>query len=134
MVEYALIGLSVFLALLAALAISLVLGSFSTNYRSAQSLTFPLIGLAMFSMFMNMFQDFATMGLPLQVIVFIIPFSHPMMAMKELMFGNYGIVLAGIGYSFIFTVAAISLAVWIFNTDRLLTGRINRRIKLVNQS
>ncbi len=133
-VEYALIGLSVFLALLAALAISLVLGSFSTNYRSAQSLTFPLIGLAMFSMFMNMFQDFATMGLPLQVIVFIIPFSHPMMAMKELMFGNYGIVLAGIGYSFIFTVAAISLAVWIFNTDRLLTGRINRRIKLVNQS
>ncbi len=126
-VDYALMGVSVFLALLAALAISIVLGSFSSNYRSAQTMVLPLTGMAMFAMFLNMFQDFSTMSLPLQVIVFLIPFSHPMMAMKELMFDNYLLVLGGIGYTALFTLAMIAVAVWIFNTDRLLTGRINRR-------
>jgi len=133
-VDYGLIGVSVFLSLLAALAVSLVLGSFSTNYRSAQNLTFPLIGFAMFSMFITMFQDFATLGLPLKILVFIIPFSHPMIAMKELMFGNYVLVIAGIIYTLVFTIAFIGLAVWIFNTDRLLTGRINTRVKTGRQS
>jgi ABC-2 type transport system permease protein len=126
-IDYMLIGVSVFLTLLAALAISIVLGSFSTNYRSAQTLTFPLIGLAMFAMFMNLFQDFSTMSLPLKVLVFIIPFSHPMMAMKELLLDNYLLVITGIAYSFVFTIATIVFAAWIFNTDRLLIGRIDRR-------
>jgi ABC-2 type transport system permease protein len=126
-IDYILIGVSVFLALLAALAISIVLGSFSTNYRSAQTLSFPLIGVAMFAMFMNLFQDFGTMSLPLKVLVFIIPFSHPMMAMKELLLGNYVLVISGIAYMLVFTVATIAVATWIFNTDRLLTGRIGRR-------
>ena len=126
-IDYILIGVSVFLALLAALAISIVLGSFSTNYRSAQTLSFPLIGVAMFAMFMNLFQDFGTMSLPLKALVFIIPFSHPMMAMKELLLGNYVLVISGIAYMLVFTVATIAVATWIFNTDRLLTGRIGRR-------
>jgi ABC-2 type transport system permease protein len=126
-IDYILIGVSVFLTLLAALAISIVLGSFSTNYRSAQTLSFPLIGVAMFAMFMNLFQDFGTMSLPLKALVFIIPFSHPMMAMKELLLGNYVLVISGIAYMLVFTVATIAVATWIFNTDRLLTGRIGRR-------
>ncbi len=129
-VDYILIGVSVFLALLAALAISIVLGSFSTNYRSAQTLTFPLIGLAMFAMFMNLFQDFSTMSLPLKAVVFIILFSHPMIAMKELLLDNHLLVITGITYTFMFTMATIALAAWIFNTDRLITGKIdNRRLK-----
>ncbi|NLE08909.1 MAG: ABC transporter permease [Dehalococcoidales bacterium] len=125
-IDYILIGASVFLALLAALAISIVLGAFTTNYRSAQTMTLPLTGVAMFAMFMNMFQDFGTMAFPLQVILFLIPFSHPMMAMKELMFDNYTLVIAGIGYTSLFTVATIAVAAWVFNTDRLITGKISR--------
>jgi hypothetical protein len=46
------------------------------------------------------------------------------MAMRELMFGNYVLVLAGIAYVTAFAAVMIALSVWIFNTDRLLTGSV----------
>jgi hypothetical protein len=36
-------------------------------------------------------------------------------------------VLGGIAYSALFAVIAIALTVWIFKTDRLLTGRIGKK-------
>ena len=125
--DYVLLGLSVFAALFAALALCMVLGTFAKNYKTAQTLTMPITLLAMIPMFMTMFWDFNTLPFAAQVVVFLIPFSHPMMALRALMFGNYLFVLAGIGYAFAFALAMILIAVWIFRTDRLLTGRLTRR-------
>ncbi|MCJ7490305.1 MAG: hypothetical protein MUO87_09250, partial [Thermoplasmata archaeon] len=47
--------------------------------------------------------------------------------MRSLMFDDYALVLGGIVYSTIFAVVAIALTVWIFKTDRLLTGRIGKK-------
>lgn len=120
--DYLLIALSLFAALLAALCASIILGTFASSYRSAQTLTYPMIGLAMLAMLVTMMLDFSSLSFPLQVMVFLIPFSHPMIAMKELMVGNYLLVLAGIGYLVVITAILVLIATRIFTTDRVVLG------------
>ena len=127
--DYLLIAISLFSSLLAALCGSIIIVTFASNYRSAQTLTYPITGLAMLSMFMTMMLDFSTLSLPLQVIVFLIPFSHPMMAMKELMVGNYLLVGIGIVYLIVLTVLLIAAATRIFTTDRVVLGMSLKRKK-----
>ncbi len=124
--DYVLLGISVFAALFAALALCMVLGTFAKNYRAAQTLTMPITFLAMIPMFMTMFWDYTTLPPAAQFFVFAIPFSHPMMAMRALLFKDYAFVLEGIVYSFAFALVMILIAVWIFRTDRLLTGRFTK--------
>jgi len=121
-VDFILVGVSVFVSLLAALSMCMVLGTYAKNYKSAQTLTMPITLLAIIPMFITMFKDFGTLPLALQAVLFVIPFSHPMMAMRELMFGNYALVLGGIVYVTAFAIVMIAITVWIFKTDRLLTG------------
>jgi ABC-2 type transport system permease protein len=128
--DYALIGLSVFTALLAGLCMAIILGTFASSYKQAQTLTFPIIGLAMLPMMVTMFMDFETMSPLLKFVIFIIPFSHPMMAMKSLMMDNYLLVIGGIGYSLVFTVIMVMLTVRIFTSDRVVTGSMPRTFKL----
>ncbi len=128
-VDYLLIALSLFTALLAGLALCMVLGTFAKNYKSAQTLTFPVTALAMIPMFLVMFKDFETLPFWLKGILFAIPFSHPMMAMRSLLFGEYWLVIAGIIYVSMFSMAMIAIAVWIFKSDRLLTGSMSKRWK-----
>lgn len=130
MQDYLLVGISLFVALLAGLSLCIVLGTFAKNYRSAQTLVFPITALAMISMFATMFKDFDTIPVVLRILVFAIPFSHPMMAMRALMLDNYLLVIGGIAYTAVFTAIMIWIAVRIFNSDRLLTGSVRRRAAL----
>jgi ABC-2 type transport system permease protein len=66
----------------------------------------------------------------LKFVIFVIPFSHPMMAMKALMMDNYLLVIGGIGYSLVFTVIMVMLTVRIFTSDRVVTGSMPRTFKL----
>jgi len=127
MQDYLLIGISLFVALLAGLALCIVLGTFAKNYRSAQALVFPITALALISTFIVMFKDFDTIPAVLKILVFAIPFSHPMMAIRALMLDNYPLVIGGIAYAAVFTVAMVAVAVRIFNSDRLLTGSVQRK-------
>jgi len=124
-----LIGLSVFVTLIAALSLCMVLGTLAKNYKSAQTLTFPVTILALVPMFITMFKDFDTLPAALKGIVFAIPFSHPMMAPRALLFDDYLLVIAGIIYVSIFALIMIAISVWIFKTDRLLTGSTNIKLK-----
>lgn len=130
MQDYLLVGISLFVALLAGLSLCIVLGTFAKNYRSAQTLVFPITALAMISMFATMFKDFDTIPVVLRILVFAIPFSHPMMAMRALMLDNYLLVIGGIAYTAVFTAIMIWIAVRIFNSDRLLTGSVRKRVAL----
>jgi len=130
MQDYLLIGVSLFTALLAGLALCIVLGTFAKNYRSAQALIFPITALALISAFIVMFKDFDTIPIALRLLVFAIPFTHPMMAMRALMLDNYSLVIGGIAYTAVFTVVMVGIAVRIFNSDRLLTGTVTKRVGL----
>jgi ABC-2 type transport system permease protein len=116
------IGVSLFLALIAGLSLCMLLGTFAKNYKSAQTLTFPITMLAMIPMFITMFADFDTLPLAVKVFTFAIPFSHPMMASRALLFHDYTLVIGGIVYVAVFAIVTISIVVWVFKTDRLLTG------------
>jgi ABC-2 type transport system permease protein len=120
--DYLLVGLSLFVTLLAGLSLCMVLGTFAKNYKSAQTLMLPVTLLAMIPMFMIMFKDFDTLPAVLRIILFAIPFSHPMMAIRALMFDDYLLVLSGIAYVTVFAATMVAVVAWIFRTDRLLTG------------
>jgi len=130
MQDYILIGISLFTALLAGLSLCIVLGTFAKDYRSAQTLIFPITALAMISVFITMFKDFDTIPTVLRILVFAIPFSHPMMAMRALVMDNYSLVIGGIAYTAVFTVIMVAAAVRIFSSDRLLTGSVQKRVGL----
>ena len=130
MQDYLLVGVSLFTALLAGLSLCIVLGSFAKNYRSAQALIFPITAVALISAFIVMFKDFDTIPAVLRILVFAIPFTHPMMAMRTLMLDNYALVIGGIAYTGVFTVVMVWVAVRIFNSDRLLTGSVRKRAGL----
>jgi ABC-2 type transport system permease protein len=127
MPDYMLVGISLFMALLAGLSLCIVLGTFAKNYRSAQALVFPITALALIPTFIIMLKDFDTIPAVLRILVFAIPFSHPMMAMRALMLDNYWLVIGGIAYTAVFTVIMVGVAVRIFNSDRLLTGSVRKR-------
>jgi ABC-2 type transport system permease protein len=116
------IGISLFVTLIAGLSLCMLLGTFAKNYKSAQTLTFPITMLALIPMFLTIFADFDTLPMGLKIFTFAIPFSHPMMAPRALLFHDYTLVIAGIVYVAIFAIIMIGIVVWVFKTDRLLTG------------
>ena len=122
-----LIGIFVFVSLVAALAFCMLLGTMAKNFKSAQTLTFPIAVLVLIPMFITMFKDFDTLPMALKAVVFGIPFSHPMMAPRALIVDDYTMVIAGIIYVSIFAVIMIAIVVWIFKTDKLLTGTISKK-------
>ncbi len=124
--DYVLVGVSLFLGLLSALALCMLLGIFAKNYKSAQTLTMPITILAMIPMFATMMLDFNTMPLVGQVLLFAIPFTHPMMAIRSLMFDDYTLVVGGIVYEAAFAFVTMAIAVWAFRKDILLTGRLRK--------
>lgn len=117
-----LVGISLFITLVAGLSLCMLLGTMAKNYKSAQSLTAPVTMMAIFPMLLTMFTDFDTLPLALKALVFAIPFSHPMMASKALLFDDYTLVIAGIAYVSIFAITIIGIVIWVFTTDRLITG------------
>lgn len=122
-----LLGISVFVTLIAALSFCMLLGTMAKNFKSAQTLTFPVTLLALIPMFLTMFKDFDTLPLALKAFLFGIPFSHPMMAPRALIFDDYLLVIGGILYVAIFAIIMIAIVVWVFKTDRLLTGTIKKK-------
>jgi hypothetical protein len=54
-----------------------------------------------------------------------------MVAPRALIFDNYAVVFGGILYVTIFAAVMIGLVVWVFKTDRLLTG--GRKFKFLSR-
>ncbi|MFO7677830.1 MAG: ABC transporter permease [Thermoplasmatota archaeon] len=127
--DFLLIGISLFITLIAALSLCMLLGTMAKNYKSAQTLTFPITMLAMIPMFITMFTDFDTLPLALKTVIYAIPFSHPMIAPKALIFNDYSLVISGIIYVSLFALVTIFIVVWLFKTDRILTGSTKKNWK-----
>lgn len=121
-VDYALIMVSMFLAILCALGMCMILGAFAKNYKSAQTMMMPLSLLAMIPMFIVMFSGWYGSGAFIQTILFAIPFSHPMTAMQALMYDDLTLVLSGIGYMALFACVTIAITVKLYKSDILITG------------
>ena len=122
--SYILLGISLFLAILCALALATILGVLTEDLKSAQSASFPLVFLVLIPYFLTILSDINSLEFPLKVIVLAIPFTHPFLASQNLMFGNYMVVLYGILYMLVVFVILVFIAGRIFSTDRVLTMKL----------
>jgi ABC-2 type transport system permease protein len=120
--DYLLIMVSMFLSIACALGICMILGAFAKNYKSAQTMTMPLSILAIIPMFVVMFSGWYGSNVLIKILLFAIPFSHPMMATEALLNGDVTLVLGGIAYMTIFAIVSILITVRLYKSDILITG------------
>ena len=120
--DYIILAVVLFLALFSGIALSMLLGIAAKDYRNAQFLTIPITAMGIFSMLVTMFKDLANLPPVLKVITFLIPFTHAMTAMKNLLLDDYSPIFYGILYMTIFSIAITAIITWVFNTDKLITG------------
>ena len=123
--DYALLGLSIFAAVLVALAAALMLGAFAENVKAVQSLLTPVMILVMVPYFLTLLTDISSLPVWLQWVVTAIPFSHSFTAAPNLFLGNLGAVAAGIGYQLAWFVALVFVAARMFSSDKILTMRLS---------
>jgi ABC-2 type transport system permease protein len=122
--SYVLLGLSLFMALLSALALAMSLSVFAEDVRGAQALVGPLSILMVFPMIFTIFTDVTALPFPLSTILLAIPFTHPLLAANVTVTGNYTLAIGGIIYMAIFTVGVLYIAARLFGTEKILTAKL----------
>jgi len=127
LLSYVLLGLSLFMALLSALALAMSLSVFAEDVRGAQALVGPLSILLVFPMIFTMFTDITALPFPLSIILLAIPFTHPLLASNVAFTGNYLLAIGGIIYMAIFTVGVLYVAARLFGTEKILTAKLKFR-------
>jgi len=128
-----LLGLSIFLAVVAALSLSTLMALFSRDAKDAQATVTPLMILVMLPYFFSVIFDPLSISLPLKIFIFLIPFSHAFFAFKLLLLGKVLPVVLGIVYQAVFSLVLLFFASRLFTSDRLLTmsfGWFSRHRKL----
>ena len=122
---YVLLAVSLFMAILVALSISLILGAFAEDVKSVAGLTMPIMLMAMLPYFLTVFLDINSLPAVLRYITYAIPFSHVFMATSNLFNGNYLAVIWGITYQGVWCLGFIWLASKIFGSDLIMTMKLN---------
>jgi ABC-2 type transport system permease protein len=123
------LGVSLFLSILCALALATILGVLAEDFRSAQSLIMPVILLVMIPYFLSMFADVKTMSLPAKALVLAIPFSHSFLAIPNMFLGDTKAVIFGMLYMLAFFIVLVILAGKIFSSDKVLTMKLRWKKK-----
>lgn len=121
---YTMLGISLFITLLSALALAVIMSAFSENVRGAQALVgyiYPVIFIPALAL---MYLDFNTLPLALKAIFYAIPYSHPIIASKAVIMGDYATVTFGIIYVAIFTMVIMYIASRLFATEKILTSKL----------
>lgn len=122
---YVLLGLSLFLSILIALAISIILGAFAEDVKKVQGLIAPIIFLPMIPYIVSMIVDINSVSPALRYFIYAIPFSHPFLASPNLFLHRYDIVLYGILYQAVVFTVFVIIAGRIFSSDKILTMKLN---------
>ena len=123
-ISYLLLGISLFMSLISALALAVSVSIFAEDVKGAQALVGPLSMLLFFPMIFMMFTDIYALPFPLMIVLLAIPFTHPMLASKVAFTGDYLTAVIGIVYMSIFTIAVLYIAARLFATEKILTAKL----------
>jgi ABC-2 type transport system permease protein len=121
---YLVIGVSVFVTLVSALALAIAISSFAEDVRSAQTIVGYFYFIIFVPMIFLMYTDINTLPLALRIIILAIPYTHPSLAARASFTGDYTTAVLGIVYVAIFTLVILYIAAKIFTTEKILTARI----------
>jgi ABC-2 type transport system permease protein len=124
---YLLLGISLFVTLLSALALAVVMSAFAEDVRSAQSLVGNITPIIIIPALLLMYLDVSSLPLALQILIYALPYSHPIIAAKAVMMGDYWTVALGIVYVTSFTLVIMYAASRLFATEKILTAKLKFR-------
>jgi ABC-2 type transport system permease protein len=127
-VGYLLLGISLFITLLSALALAVIMSAFSEDVRGAQALVGYVYPLIFIPSMVLIYLDINTLPLALKAILYAIPYSHPVIASKAVVRGDYGTVVFGIIYVAVFTIVIMYVASRLFATERILTAKLKFKL------
>ena len=121
---YGLLGVSLFVTLLSGLALAVIVSAFSEDVRGAQALVgyiYPLIYIPSLAL---IYVDINSLPTAIKAVFYAIPYSHPIIASKAIVLGDYTIVILGIVYVAAFTVVIMYIASRLFATEKILTAKL----------
>ena len=124
---YLLMGISLFVTLLAALALAVILSAFAQDVRSAQSLVSYVYPFLFIPALALMYLDINSLPSWLRVVFYAIPFSQPILASKAITMGDYLTAGLGIIYVTAFTLVIMYVASRLFATEKILTAKLRFR-------
>jgi ABC-2 type transport system permease protein len=124
---YLLMGISLFVTLLAALALAVILSAFAQDVRSAQSLVSYVYPFLFIPALALMYLDINSLPFWLRAVFYAIPFSQPIIASKAITMGDYLTVGLGIVYVTAFTLVIMYVASRLFATEKILTAKLRFR-------
>ena len=124
---YLLMGISLFVTLLAALALAVILSAFAQDVRSAQSLVSYVYPFLFIPALALMYLDINSLPFWLRTIFYAIPFSQPIIASKAITMGDYLTAGLGIVYVTAFTLVIMYVASRLFATEKILTAKLRFR-------
>jgi ABC-2 type transport system permease protein len=124
---YLLMGISLFVTLLAALALAVILSAFAQDVRSAQSLVSYVYPFLFIPALALMYLDINSLPFWLRAVFYAIPFSQPILASKAITMGDYLTAGLGIIYVTAFTLVIMYIASRLFATEKILTAKLRFR-------
>jgi ABC-2 type transport system permease protein len=124
---YLLLGISLFITLLSALALAVILSAFAEDVRSAQSLVSYVYPLVFIPSLILMYVDINMLPVWLRWVLYAIPFSQPIIASKAVIMGDYLTAGLGIAYVVGFTLVIMYAASRLFATEKILTAKLKLR-------
>jgi len=124
---YLLLGISLFVTLLSALALAVIMSAFSEDVRGAQSLVGNITPIIIIPALVLMYVDVTSLPLAIKIFLYALPFSHPIIAAKAVTMGDYWTVVFGIVYVAIFTIVIMYAASRLFATEKILTAKLKFR-------
>ena len=93
---YMLLGLSLFVTLLSALALAVIISAFAEDVRSAQSFVGYIYPFVFIPLLALIYLDINTLPFALRLVFYAIPFSHPAIASKAVIMGDHSTAIYGI--------------------------------------
>lgn len=124
---YLLLGISLFVTLLSALALAVVLSAFAEDTRGAQSLVGFVYPLMLIPAIALMYLDVGSLPFWLRIVLYAIPYSHPIIASRAVTMGDYWTAGFGIVYVTVFTLVIMYVASRLFATEKILTLKLRFR-------
>lgn len=124
---YLLLGISLFVTLLSALALAVIMSAFSEDVRGAQSLVGNLTPIIIIPALVLMYLDVNSLPFALKILIYALPYSHPIIAARSVAMGDYWTVVFGIVYVTVFTLVIMYAASRLFATEKILTAKLKFR-------
>ena len=130
---YLLLGAIMFVTIISALALAICIAVFSENVREAQSLIGPFSLIVILPSLVLMFADIDALPLYFQAILYLIPYTHSILASRAAFVGDYAIMIRSIFCIVLFTVIVLYIAAKIFTTEKVITAKLSWRKPRVSQ-